>query len=74
MELIMENKENNVAFWSMMVILAYMLVVCIFCPIAFAGNPAYMGVRLPLMIIALVLPFIHFFIFAGMEIAKGGKK
>jgi hypothetical protein len=74
MELIMEIKENNVAFWSMMVILAYMLIACIFCPIAFAGNPAYTGIRLPLMIVALVLPFIHFFIFAGMEIAKGGKK
>jgi hypothetical protein len=70
----MEKQDSGVAFWSMMVILAYMLIVCIFCPIAFAGNPGYVAIRLPLMILALVLPFVHFFIFAGMEIARGGKK
>jgi hypothetical protein len=70
----MENKENDIAFWIMMVILAYMLVSCIFCPILLAGNPVYGQIRLPLMIVALVLPFIHFFIFAGMRIAKNNKK
>ncbi|MDR3137070.1 MAG: hypothetical protein LBU07_06675 [Coriobacteriales bacterium] len=70
----MERKENDIAFWSMMVILTYMLIACIFCPLLLTGNAAYATVRLPLMILALILPFIHFFIFAGLEIAKGGKK
>jgi hypothetical protein len=70
----MEKRESAVAFWIMMVILAYMLIACIVCPIVFAGNPTYVSIRLPLMALALALPFIHFFIFAGMEIARGKKK
>jgi hypothetical protein len=57
----------------MMVILAYMLITCIICPIALVGNAAYAEVRLPLMIIALAAPFVHFFIFAGIEIAREKK-
>jgi hypothetical protein len=38
------------------------------------GNAGYAAVRLPLMIVALIAPFIHFFIFAGLEIAKESKK
>jgi hypothetical protein len=69
----MESKENSIPFWVMMVILAYMFIACIICPIAIPGfnRQPY---ALPMMGIALALPFIHFFIFAGMEIAKGGKK
>jgi hypothetical protein len=70
----METKESNVAFWIMMVILAYMLTACIICPIVLVGNAFYASIRLPLMIVALVLPFAHFLIFAGMEIARSGKK
>jgi hypothetical protein len=70
----MENKESNVAFWVMIVILIYMLITCIILPIALAGNANYIAIRLPLMVIALVAPFIHFFVFASFEIAKGAKK
>ena len=69
----MENKESNAAFWIMMAILAYMLIACIICPIAIAGF-SRQPYALPMMVVALILPFIHFFIFAGMEIAKSDKK
>ncbi|MDR1087847.1 MAG: hypothetical protein LBL23_00970 [Coriobacteriales bacterium] len=69
----MEKKESSVAFWVMMVILAYMLITCIILPIALTGNEGYMAVRLPLMIIALAAPFAHFFIFAGIEIVREKK-
>jgi maltodextrin utilization protein YvdJ len=65
----MEKKENDVAFWVMMVILAYMLIACIICPIAIAGF-SKQPYALPMMALALALPFVHFFIFAGMEIAR----
>ncbi|MDR2672971.1 MAG: hypothetical protein LBC35_06820 [Coriobacteriales bacterium] len=69
----MEKKENDVAFWVMMLILAYMLIACIICPIAIPGF-SRQPYALPMMSAALILPFIHFFIFAGAEIAKGNKK
>ncbi|MDR0499638.1 MAG: hypothetical protein LBG97_00105 [Coriobacteriales bacterium] len=69
----MEKKENDVAFWIMMIILAYMLIACVICPIAIAGF-SKQPYALPMMAIALLLPFIHFAIFAGPQIFKGGKK
>ncbi|MDR1713990.1 MAG: hypothetical protein LBR39_07575 [Coriobacteriales bacterium] len=75
----MEKKESSAAFWIMMVILAYMLIACVILPLASAGftgdaKDTYTALRLPLMGLALALPFIHFFIFAGIEIINGNKK
>jgi hypothetical protein len=68
----METKDNSIAFWVMMVILAYMFIACIICPIAIPGF-SKQPYAIPMMGAALALPFVHFFIFAGMEIAKGKK-
>jgi maltodextrin utilization protein YvdJ len=65
----MEKKENDVAFWIMMVILVYMLIACVICPIAIPGF-SKQPYALPMMALALALPFAHFFIFAGLEIAR----
>ena len=69
----MDNKESSAAFWIMMVILAYMLIACIICPLAIPGF-SRQPYALPMMSLALILPFVHFFIFAGLEIAKSNKK
>jgi hypothetical protein len=77
----METKENSVPFWTMMVILLFMFIACVVLPLTVSGEVWYvgdakegiMGVRLPLMGLALALPFIHFFVFAGIEIAKKKK-
>jgi maltodextrin utilization protein YvdJ len=65
----MEKKESSAAFWVMMIILIYMLVACIICPIAIPGF-SKQPYALPMMGLSLALPFVHFFIFAGIEIAK----
>ena len=68
----MEKKDNDIAFWTMMLILVYLLIACIICPIAIAGF-SRQPYALPMMSVALVLPFVHFFIFAGKEIIAQGK-
>ncbi|MDR3307683.1 MAG: hypothetical protein LBS58_02135 [Coriobacteriales bacterium] len=65
----MEKKENDVAFWVMMVILAYLLIACIICPIAIPGF-SKQPYAVPMMGIGLALPFLHFFIFAAPLINK----
>jgi hypothetical protein len=69
----MDKKENAAPFWIMMAILLYMLIACVILPLAIPGfnKQPY---ALPMMGLALALPFIHFFIFAGMEIMNGKKK
>jgi hypothetical protein len=67
------KNESSAPFWIMMVILAYMLIACIILPIAIPGF-SKQPYAIPLMGLALALPFIHFFIFGGIEIAKSGKK
>jgi maltodextrin utilization protein YvdJ len=66
----MEKKDNDIAFWVMMVILVYMLIACILCPIAIPGF-SRQPYALPMMVVALVLPFVHFVIFA---LPTAGKK
>ncbi|MDR1016285.1 MAG: hypothetical protein LBL67_02285 [Coriobacteriales bacterium] len=64
------QKDNSTALFAIMgVIVVIEVIVCIICPIAIANfekNP----VALPLMIIALLLPYIYFFVFAGIQAAK----
>jgi hypothetical protein len=64
------NKQDsgNVAFFAMVVVLAYLLVVCVVCPLVIA-NFSKQPYALPLMASGLALPFLHFFIFGGITAA-----
>jgi uncharacterized RDD family membrane protein YckC len=70
------NKEGSggVAFYAMLVVLAFLLVVCVICPLVIP-NFSRQPYAVPLMGAGLALPFLHFFIFGGITMAqKGGKK
>lgn len=76
----MDNKESSnkessggAAFYAMLAVLAFMAVTCIVCPLAVPGFSGQ-SYAVPLMGAALALPFVHFFIFGGMEIARSRKK
>jgi len=60
--------SGGVAFWTMMVIIVCLLVVCVVLPLVIPGF-SKQPYALPLMGSALALPFIHFFIFGGMAFA-----
>lgn len=60
-------------FWCMMVVIAFLLAVCVVCPLVieeFSKQPY----ALPLMGTGLALPFLHFFVFGGIALAEKKKK
>lgn len=69
------NKEasGGIAFYAMLVVLAFLLVVCVVCPLVIP-NFSKQAYAVPLMASGLVLPFLHFFIFGGITLAQRGKK
>ena len=67
-----DGDTGMVPFIVMMLIAAFLAVLCIACPLVVPGwksNPLAM----PLDLIALLLPFAHFFIFAGPLAVKNRK-
>lgn len=68
------NKQDSgsIAFYAMLVILVYLLIVCVVCPLVIPGF-AKQPYALPLMASGLALPFLHFFVFGGMALASKNK-
>ncbi len=65
-----KNEDAGILpFWCMMIIIAFLLVVCVVLPIAIPGF-SQQPYALPLMGTGLALPFIHFFIFGGKALAE----
>jgi hypothetical protein len=72
----MDNKEEasgGTAFIAMMVVLAVMVICCMVLPLVITGF-SRQPYAVPLMGFALALPFIHFFVFGGQELARRSKK
>lgn len=69
------SKEGSggFAFGCMLVIIAFLFVVCVILPLA-VPNFSKQPYALPLMITGLALPFIHFFVFGGIALAKKKKE
>lgn len=67
-----DEHSGGIAFICMMVIIAFLLLVCIVLPLAISGF-SKQPYALPLMSAGLALPFIHFFIFGGMALASRKK-
>lgn len=69
-----EEKEDNgmVPFVVMMIIIAFLLVVCVILPLAIEGF-SKQPYALPLMGTGLALPFVHFFVFGGAALASKNK-
>jgi len=63
------ESSGGVPFYIMLVVLAFVVVVCMIMPLAVADF-AKQAYAVPLMGAALALPFLFFFIFGGMAIAK----
>lgn len=70
----MKSSEDSggVAFWCMMLVIAFLLVVCVILPLAIQGY-SKQSYALPLMGTGLALPFVHFFIFGGKALAEKKK-
>lgn len=70
----MKSAEDSggVAFWCMMLVIAFLLVVCVILPLVIEGY-SKQPYALPLMGTGLFLPFVHFFIFGGKALAEKKK-
>jgi hypothetical protein len=65
-----EKKDSGTGLMIIMgIIIVIEVIVCIILPLAISSfsKEAY---ALPMMIIALILPYIYFFIFGGMQVAR----
>jgi hypothetical protein len=67
-----ESASGGVAFYAMVIIVAFMLIACVACPLLIPGF-SKQEYALPLMGTAMALPFVHFFIFGGIAIAQSKK-
>ena len=65
----MKSESGFVPFVTMIVIIAFLLLVCIFLPLI-VPNWSGLPFALPLMVIGLLLPFVHFFIFGGSQVLR----
>lgn len=68
-----EDNTGKVPFIVMILIIVFLFVVCIICPLVVSGW-SKQPFALPLMGIGLLLPFVHFFIFGGKQLAASKKK
>jgi len=69
----MKEEDTGVAaFTVMIVIIAFLLVVCVICPLAIQ-NFSQQPYAIPLMSTGLALPFVYFFVFGGIALAKTKK-
>lgn len=73
MEVHMKEDSGTVPFVVMCVVIAFLFVACIICPLVITGF-SKQPYALPLMATGLLLPFVHFFIFGGMALARKGKE
>jgi MFS family permease len=70
----LDKKDTGmVQFLIMVVIIIFLFALCIVCPLAIPDWKT-LDVALPLMATGLLLPFLYFFIFGGIELAKRGRK
>lgn len=68
-----KEASGGFRFYVMCVILAFLLVACVVCPLVIEGF-SKQPYALPLMGTGLALPFLYFFIFGGIGIAQERKK
>jgi hypothetical protein len=68
-----QEDSGLVAFWCMMAVIAVLLVVCVVLPLVITDY-AKQPYALPLMTSGLILPFVYFFIFGGMALARKKKE
>jgi hypothetical protein len=68
-----EEASGGVAFYAMIVVLIVMVICTMVCPLVISGF-SRQPYAIPMMGIALALPFIHFFVFGGQELANRNKK
>ena len=69
----MKSESGFVPFVTMIVIIAFLLLVCIFLPLI-VPNWSDLPFALPLMVVGLLLPFVHFFIFGGSQVLRQRKE
>ncbi|MDR1603780.1 MAG: hypothetical protein LBS10_03175 [Gracilibacteraceae bacterium] len=67
-----EEASGGIAFYAMIAVLIVMVVCTMICPLVISGF-SRQPYAIPMMGIALALPFIHFFIFGGSELARRKK-
>ena len=69
----MSEKDGGMPFAVACIVIAYLFVTCIICPLVITGF-SKQPYALPLMASGVLLPFVYFFIFGGIGVAKSKKK
>ena len=65
----LSETDGNGRFWIMIVVVVINFIGCIVCPLAIPGF-SKTAMALPIMLIAMLLPFIYFFVFGGLGLGK----
>lgn len=65
----LSETDGNARFWIMICVVVINFIGCIVCPLAINGF-SKTSYALPIMLVAMLLPFIYFFIFGCMGLSK----
>jgi len=68
----LSETDGNGRFWIMIAVVVINFIGCIVCPLAIP-NFSKTEMALPIMLIAMLLPFIYFFVFGGLGLGKEKK-
>lgn len=68
----MSETDGSARFWIMIVVIIINFIGCIVCPLAIPGFSST-SFALPIMLIAMLLPFVYFFIFGGIGMVQEKK-
>ncbi len=65
----LSETDGNGRFWIMIAVVVINFIGCIVCPLAIPGF-SKTPMALPIMLVAMLLPFIYFFVFGGLGLGK----
>ncbi len=65
----LSETDGNARFWVMILVVVINFIGCIVCPLAIPGF-SKTDMALPIMLVAMLLPFVYFFVFGVIGIGK----
>ena len=65
----LSETDGNMRFWVMIGVVIINFIGCIVCPLTIPGF-SKTDMALPIMLVAMLLPFLYFFVFGGQGLGK----
>lgn len=65
----LNEEDGNGRFWIMIIVIAINFIGCIVCPLAIP-NFSSTSMALPIMLVAMLLPFVYFLVFGSQGLSK----